>query len=220
VSPWLLPAYEFGATTGFLFLAMPLVDGDTLAAVIVPPPPALAGFRRADRSTGWTGFRRRPISERWSPSRLGSPGRAAAAHAERVVHRDIKPANILIDRCRADGIYLCDFGLGRDLDAPPPAAWRHSTGTPLYMPRNALLGEAADEILCDVLRAGRDAAEARDARPSVRGSRGPPSPRVAAIPGTAPAPTADRGGPPAALRQSSRSSVGTLRRDPGDRYPR
>jgi serine/threonine protein kinase len=159
VSPWLLPAYEFGATTGFLFLAMPLVDGDTLSAVIIRRRRRLRGFHPPLRH--W--LDRLPLTAylRAVVAIMSRVARAAAtAHAGRVAHRDIKPANILIDRHRADGIYLCDFGLGRDLDAPPPSAWRHGTGTPLYMAPERLLGEAADEILCDVYALGVTLAEA------------------------------------------------------------
>ena len=39
-----------------------------------------------------------------------------SAHESRVVHRDVKPANILVDRHREDRVFLCDFGLGRNLN--------------------------------------------------------------------------------------------------------
>ena len=45
-SPWLLPTYEFGTAAGFLYLAQPLIDGDSLAALLA---------RRRRRPSG--GFR-------------------------------------------------------------------------------------------------------------------------------------------------------------------
>src|SRR5207248_2893692 len=71
-------------------------------------------------------------------------------HTAFVVHRDIKPANILLDRHRADGVFLCDFGLARDLDVATPEQLRDGAGTPLYMPPERLLRLRADEVRCDV----------------------------------------------------------------------
>ena len=45
----------------------------------------------------------------------------ASVHDQRIVHRDVKPANILMDNRRREGVYLCDFGLGRDLDVATSA---------------------------------------------------------------------------------------------------
>jgi serine/threonine-protein kinase len=77
-----------------------------------------------------------------------------------VVHRDIKPANILVDRLRQGAVYVCDFGLGRDLDDPEPAPLCNSTGTPLYMAPERLTGQSCDEILCDIYALGVTLAEA------------------------------------------------------------
>ena len=54
----------------------------------------------------------------------------ARAHDQRVAHRDIKPANILLDNRRPEGVYLCDFGLGRDLEIATPQQMRDGAGTP------------------------------------------------------------------------------------------
>lgn len=75
-------------------------------------------------------------------------------HASRIVHRDIKPANILLDGHSAAGVYLCDLGLGRDLEFATAEQMRDGAGTPMYMPPERLLRARADEILCDLYAMG------------------------------------------------------------------
>jgi serine/threonine protein kinase len=84
----------------------------------------------------------------------------ATVHDQRIVHRDIKPANILMDNRRTDGVYLCDFGLGRDLDVATPDQMRDGSGTPLYMAPERLLRQPADEIRCDIYSMGVTLCEA------------------------------------------------------------
>ena len=160
VSPWLLPTYEFGSEAGFLYMAQPLIDGDSLAALIAR--------RRRSTANGLSSPRRhwllrlpRALYVRAVVTIVARVARAlAVAHAARVVHRDVKPANILVDRMDPGGVYLCDFGLGRDLDDPEPVPLCDSTGTPLYMAPERLLGHSSDEILCDVYALGVTLSEA------------------------------------------------------------
>ena len=63
----------------------------------------------------------------------------ASVHDQRIVHRDVKPANILLDNRGAEAVYLCDFGLGRDLDVATAEQMRDGAGTPLYMAPERLL---------------------------------------------------------------------------------
>ena len=133
VGPSLLTTFEFGEADGVVFMAMPLVVGCTLAEVIdqrraytatAPPaePHPLAVGRRGDVHP-----RRR------GADRPGRP-RRRRRHDGRVVHRDIKPGNILVRRDHAEGVYLCDFGLGRDLDVATPRQLRDGAGSPLTWP--------------------------------------------------------------------------------------
>ncbi len=175
LSPSLLPTYEFGTAAGFVFLTMPLVEGDSLAAVIARRrrralgfhPPLLHWLDRLPRAT----FLKAIVAITTRVARA-----VAVAHAARIVHRDIKPANILIDRTRQSGVYLCDFGLGRDLDDPSPPPLKKSVGTPIYMAPERLLSQPADEVLGDVYSLGATLAEAATLAPSLTVPAGlPPS---------------------------------------------
>ena len=103
----------------------------------------------------------------------------AHVHEQRIVHRDIKPANILLDNRRSGEVYLCDFGLGRDLDFATTEQMRDGAGTPMYMAPERLLQFAADEIKCDIYSMGVTLFEALDSRAAVPGPRpcGPCVPR-------------------------------------------
>jgi eukaryotic-like serine/threonine-protein kinase len=167
--PSVLPTSEYGEADGILFMAMPLVDGCSLAEMIA--------WRRRDRE----GLRplidpRYPLAEAPPATYLRGVVQIVAqvartldhVHTARVVHRDIKPANILLDRNRAEGVFLCDFGLGRDLDVATPEQLRDGAGTPLYMAPERLLRLCADEIRCDVYALGATLYEAVTLIPPVQ----------------------------------------------------
>jgi serine/threonine-protein kinase len=167
--PSVLPTSEYGEAGGILFMAMPLVDGCSLAELI------------AWRRQGSDALRpiinpRHPLAEAPPATYLRGIVQIVAriartldhVHTARVVHRDIKPANILLDRNRDDGVFLCDFGLGRDLDVATPEQLRDGAGTPLYMAPERLLRLAADEIRCDVYALGATLYEALTLVPPVQ----------------------------------------------------
>jgi serine/threonine-protein kinase len=151
--PSLLQVLEFGQIGEFLYMAMPLVEGTTLQQVIRARHRFLHG--EAPESV------HRMImldEERYSHFALRIIAQAARAlgrlHSSRVVHRDIKPANILLDCRCACGVYLCDLGLGRDLEHATSEQMRDGAGTPMYMAPERLLKAPADEILCDIYSMG------------------------------------------------------------------
>jgi hypothetical protein len=132
--PHVVPIFDVGLFEDGVFLAMELVEGDTLRA--------------------W--LRHTPRSPREIVSVLIDAGRGlAAAHAAGVVHRDFKPENVMVDR-HGRGRVL-DFGLAHEAE-PLPAAIAGSLsatpevltetgqvlGTPAYLAPERLAGHPAD----------------------------------------------------------------------------
>ncbi|HEY3445194.1 MAG TPA: serine/threonine-protein kinase, partial [Myxococcales bacterium] len=137
--PNVVPVYDAGTHEGQLFVAMELVEGQTLHNWL---------------ATG--GRKRREIVEVFCAAGEG----LAAAHRAGLVHRDFKPENVLVGR---DGrIRVSDFGLAR-VDCDPTASGSGSqrisvrdtapihetytgslTGTPAYMAPEQLLGQSTD----------------------------------------------------------------------------
>jgi eukaryotic-like serine/threonine-protein kinase len=151
--PSLLQVFEFGDIQGFLFMAMPYVEGTTLQQVI--------RGRRHYLDGDDSGAVHRMVTmdeDSYLHTAVRIMAKAARAlgrlHSGKVVHRDIKPANILLDCQRANGVYLCDLGLGRDLEFATPEQMRDGAGTPMYMAPERLLKAPANEILCDIYALG------------------------------------------------------------------
>ena len=115
---------------GMLFIAMELVEGDTLLNVLRRGPLPLPQFRRL----------------------MGRVAEALAfAHSHSIYHRDIKPSNIML---RFDGSpVLVDFGVAVDLEATEDAP-ESRIGTPSYMPPEAFLSGAVDPAKADVYALG------------------------------------------------------------------
>jgi serine/threonine-protein kinase len=153
VGPSLLTIRELKASDGYHFMTMPLVDGTSLREVLKSRIVYLAHgdlaplhpFVALDEND-------------YLLAMIDSLAEAARAmgrvHAQRIAHRDIKPANILLDHSRPGGVYLCDFGLGRDLDFATADQMRDGAGTPLYMAPERLLKLPADETKCDIYSLG------------------------------------------------------------------
>jgi eukaryotic-like serine/threonine-protein kinase len=151
--PSLLQVFEFGEIDGFPYMAMPFVEGTTLQQVIKGRQTYLRGEA--------VDLVHRLIAmdeEHYLPTAVRVVAKAARAlglvHACRVAHRDIKPANILLDGHRTCGVYLCDLGLGRDLEFATSEQMRDGAGTPMYMAPERLLKAPADEILADLYSLG------------------------------------------------------------------
>ncbi len=151
--PALLPVHEFGEADGMLFIAMPLVEGCTLAQIIYQRKQA-----RDDRGPADAHRLALATEEDYTERVLALIARIAralaGAHAAGIAHRDVKPSNILIEGGPRGSAYLCDFGLARDLDVATPAQLRDGAGSPLYMAPERLLRQPADEIRGDVYALG------------------------------------------------------------------
>ncbi len=116
--------YQVGEAEGIPFLAMPLLEGETLASCLkrektLPPTEVLRIGREMAEGL-------------------------AAAHAKGMIHRDIKPANVWLE-AGTNRVKLLDFGLVREQDAPSELTGEWTTlGTPAYMSPEQVEGVALD----------------------------------------------------------------------------
>lgn len=130
--PGIVTIHDIGTIEGQVWIAMELIEGDTLAAWVETEPRPWVEVLRVVVEAG-----------------LG----LAAAHAEGIVHRDLKPENVMVSR---DGRGLVtDFGLARPVldadgsvrkrpDADTPLLSGTIAGTPAYMAPELLDGQPAD----------------------------------------------------------------------------
>lgn len=136
--PNTVAVYDVGETGGTPFIAMELVAGRSLRAMV------------GDASV--------PVERRLRY--LVDVARALqAAHDRGILHRDVKPENVLVRR--DDVVKVVDFGIAHPLDLPPSAiapgtpdaaararfeSWTQSglVGTPRYMAPEQLHGDRLD----------------------------------------------------------------------------
>jgi len=124
--PGIVEVTDFGRTPdGRFYLAMELVDGETLARRLarlgpLVPAEAMSLVRELARALG-------------------------AAHGRGIYHRDIKPENVLLTR---DGqVKLADFGIARLAEGPRDARETAAGlifGTPQYMSPEQAAGQRQD----------------------------------------------------------------------------
>jgi eukaryotic-like serine/threonine-protein kinase len=141
--------YEIGEDEGRLFIAMELLEGETLA----------------DR------LRRGPLSTSTAvPIGLGMLAALSALHGRGIVHRDLKPSNVFLT---VHGVKVLDFGLARpELDGSPGSTELTRTGmvmgTPRYMAPEQVTGEPVDPR-SDLFAAGAILFEMLAGRPAFGG---------------------------------------------------
>ncbi len=122
--PNVVTVHEVGTTDAGVYVAMELIEGETLRAWTDPPRP-------------WRDVVRVLVD---------LLGGLAAVHAAGVVHRDLKPDNMIIG---SDGrVRLGDFGLARSGAVPTTTGLAVGTdttvaGTPAYMAPEVLRGGTA-----------------------------------------------------------------------------
>ena len=148
--PNICQIHEIGEDAGTLFIAMELLDGESLA----------------DR------LRRGPMSVPDAmPIALGMLAALSALHSRSLVHRDLKPSNVFLT---PHGVKLLDFGLVRPEFEPSPGATMALTqtgvalGTPRYMAPEQATGDPVD-ARCDLFAAGAILFEMLCGRPAFGG---------------------------------------------------
>jgi serine/threonine protein kinase len=150
--PNICQLFEIGQHRDTLFIAMELLQGESLAERIArgPMPPSEA-----------------------IPIALDMLAALDALHAERIVHRDLKPSNVFLG---ARAVKLLDFGLATFADMSlqsgetASALTRSGTiaGTPRYMAPEQLRGSSGDPRI-DLFAAGAILFEMLAGRPAFPG---------------------------------------------------
>ena len=113
--PNVCQVFDVGDAEGVTFLAMELLEGQSLAQRLVAGP--------------------LPVAETVNIA-LGLLAALDALHEKQLVHRDVKPANLFLT---PHGVKLLDFGLTMHSQAGPAADTRSVTGEALTLP-GVLLG--------------------------------------------------------------------------------
>jgi uncharacterized protein YegL/tRNA A-37 threonylcarbamoyl transferase component Bud32 len=125
--PNILPIFDAGESDGILFIAMRLVDGRDVGALIE---------------------RQGPLPVQRACHIITQIASALdAAHARDLLHRDVKPANMLRDAAtggtHVDHVYLSDFGLSK-LASSALTAQTQLMGTLDYMAPEQIEGQPMD----------------------------------------------------------------------------
>ncbi|MFO0605653.1 MAG: protein kinase [Polyangiales bacterium] len=118
--PNIVTIYDVGTLEGRTFLAMELVEGDTVDHLV------------AER-------KRLPVVEALRVT-LQVLQALEYAHGRQIIHRDVKPANMM--RTAAGLVKLMDFGLAKSVDGAAKASV--IAGTPAYMPPEQFAGHNVD----------------------------------------------------------------------------
>jgi serine/threonine protein kinase len=132
--PNIVPIYAVDERDGLVWMAMGLVDGESLAERLHREPrPALAVVRRVLREVC---------------------DALDYAHREGVVHRDIKPDNILLERGSGRAL-VTDFGIARAAEGDQRlTATGIAVGTPTFMSPEQAMGEREVDGRADLYALG------------------------------------------------------------------
>lgn len=132
--PNILSPLDHGCVDGYIFLAMPIVEGATLSN----------STRLRDPSRKPSSSRSSAYNDAWIVPLLDGQwdriidigvqlsSALVACHAAGIIHRDIKPGNIIMDR--SGRVYLMDFGLAWMRRGPVGLELETRDGTARYLP--------------------------------------------------------------------------------------
>lgn len=132
--PNVISPIDHGCLDGFIFLAMPIVDGATLSN----------STRLRDPSRKPSSSRSSAYNDAWIVPLLDGQwnrlvdigvqlaGALVACHDAGIIHRDIKPGNLIMDR--SGQVYLMDFGLAWMRRGPVGLELETKDGTARYLP--------------------------------------------------------------------------------------
>ena len=129
--PYIVTVYDLGEAEGHLFMAMELLEGEDLRALMnraseIPLPDRVRILAQVSEGLGY-------------------------AHSRGVVHRDVKPANIMVST--AGQVKLLDFGLARVVNRETITRRGVILGTPDYMSPEQAMGKPVDHR-SDIFSAG------------------------------------------------------------------
>jgi eukaryotic-like serine/threonine-protein kinase len=148
--PNICQIYEIGEDTSGLFIAMELLEGESLAERLRAGPLSVSDTM---------------------PIGFGMLSALSALHARGIVHRDLKPSNVFLT---PHGVKLLDFGLARpELERSLSSTTGLTRtgmviGTPHYMAPEQVTGDAID-ARCDLFAAGAILFEMLAGRPAFGG---------------------------------------------------
>ena len=193
VHPLICQVFDLGTADGRPYIAMELVEGESLADRLargpMPPDDAM----------------------RTAAIMLDA---LAVLHGQGIVHRDLKPSNVFLT---TTGLKLLDFGLARpvtpvDVTAPPLTAAGMFVGTPQYASPEQLAGAPVD-ARTDLFSAAVVAFEMLAGRPPFAGATLPALAHAVMYE----APPVLTGA--AAIAAADRTLHRALAKAPADRYP-
>jgi serine/threonine protein kinase len=144
----LVAVYDAGELDSGVFIAMELVEGETLARWL------------AERPRTW-----REIVRVFTAAGAG----LVAAHAAGIVHRDFKPENVLVDR--AGRVAVTDFGLAA---IPAPEDDGTATAASLLVTRSGMLRGTPRYMAPEQFRGEPAAASSDQSRAVAAGELRPP----------------------------------------------
>ena len=128
--PNIIQIYEVGETDDFLFFAMQLIQGRSLADYIKTTRKHILPSRRILPVNSTVNIMTKVLDA------------LDYAHRQDTIHRDIKPANILIETHSKRPIVV-DFGIAK-VSRGPDQESSMIHGTPVYMPPEQILNERVD----------------------------------------------------------------------------